>query len=178
MLPMSLIDFKEYYKKKGRFPMGLYTPAYIPNEKQIQTLYGKYVTKINKKENKRQEYFDNAEKQDSLSEETKDLVVKRDKYICRLWSILKNRERSIAIENGYDNYFVKKLTFAHFIPRSINKDLVNSLDNVYQISLLFHNRLDKFQDPLTGEFTDKSVTLNWWKRIIGDDDLFNKLIKK
>lgn len=171
-------EFNEYYSNTGYFPLGMYTPKKKLNERQLDSYYKKYCTKIDKIVAKREDYFNNPSNQDSLMDETKEAVSIRDGNKCRLWKTLTKEERSLAEWHGYNNYFVKKLTFAHCIRRSKRKDLINDIDNVYQVSLLFHHRLDFYQNPLTGKSITKEETSEWWKRIINDVEVYNYLTKE
>lgn len=167
-------EFVEYYESTNFFPNGIYTPKKECNEKQLQSYYKKYCKKYEKIGERIQQESDKGSK-DSLSEETKFIVTNRDGNRCRLWSILTSDEKNIAIKNGYNNPIAKKLTFAHVIRRSNNTELVNDPDNVYQVSLLFHSRLDEYKNPLTGKYLSKDDINLWWKRIVDDYTVYKYL---
>jgi len=177
MTLFSYNEFISYYEEYKRFPIGIYTPKRKLNANQLQAYYKKYSDKIIKAEKKREEYFENIEKQDSLSYNVKEKVIKRDKNKCRLWEILNAEEREKAIQNGYNVPLAKKVTLAHVIRRSSKKELINTVCNIYQISLLFHERLDNYKNPLTGENISKEQVLLWWKRIINNKRIFKFLLK-
>ena len=131
------------------------------NSKQLATKFREYTKKC--------EALNNKDHKVSYHEEwvvCREAVYARDNNTCRLWGILTDEEKKIAVENGYYGQF-KKITPAHFLFRSTNPKLKCEVDNVYTISLMFHSWLDEGRNPLDGTYIGKQRVLEeWWKRIL------------
>jgi hypothetical protein len=91
-------------------------------------------------------------------------VFSRDSYKCRLLSILSEDEKSGLPLDGLN----KKLDPAHVFGRGSHPHMKYEVDNVVTLSRLFHNRLDQYKNPLTGEDISLDETYEWWKRIAGN----------
>lgn len=165
--PMSLKEFIDYYREKGYIPLKTTisrSSSKKPlNDKQLKTEYKTYLKRVESKNNK-----DNKVSYHDEWVECREKVYARDNNKCLLWKIISKGERYEAIQNGYYGKF-KEITPAHFIPRSRDSKLLCEVDNVFTISLVFHSRLDNYEDPLTGKYIGKDNVLKWWKRILEEN---------
>lgn len=169
MKKLSFTDFVNYYEEKGYLPIIRAYSKKKLNEKQLKTKYKEYEKKL---ELDHKKYIPKYQ-EDWIKCRSK--IYKRDKNTCRLWSILTDDEKQIAKKSGYlERGLSSKKTPAHFIARSRDSKLICIEDNVYTMSLLFHNRMDSGRDPITDNFIGKELVLNlWWKRIL-PEEIYNK----
>lgn len=173
MEPISFEDFKIFYANKHYLPIGIScSNKHILNEKELKTKYKIYLKKCDKP------IKSNLPDYQEDWEVCREKVYKRDNYKCRLWETLNNDEKSLARDNGYFNGWASKISPAHIIPRSKDKDLICEVDNVVTLCLLFHGRMEEGQHPLTGDFIGKDQVYNeWWKRIL-PKEIFEKYKNK
>lgn len=167
---LSLEEFEKFYIKKGYLPFGMYTPKKL-NDKQLKNKYDTYVKRVTKK------FVTKVPSYWYEWTQIREQVLVRDNNECRLWKVLSEYEFNLAKSKGFDNKYYQR-TPAHFIPRSRDKSLVCEIDNVYTIAIYFHTRLDIYCDPITGTYIGKEKTLDYWKRIIDNDIIFNTYKEK
>lgn len=104
------------------------------------------------------------------------VIFTRDGYKCRLLKVLTPEEKEQVTLSGLD----KKIDPAHVFGRGSHPHLKYDVDNVVSLSRGFHNRLDQYKNPVTGESISLGETYEWWKRIVGDgwEELQKKASKK
>jgi len=169
---LTYSEFKDFYLRYGSLPLGIYSnPKKVLKDYQLKNKFQKYIDTLKKKMIK-----DNKPSYWKEWEDTREEVYIRDMIQCRLWKILTPDEKKIAINNGLVGTISKKITPAHFIRRSACKDLICEKDNVYTMYQLFHNRLDAYQDPLTGKKSNTKECLKWWQRVINNDEIYYYLL--
>jgi hypothetical protein len=88
------------------------------------------------------------------------------KNYCRLWKILTEEEKEICTSNFKFNFWLNNnLDVAHIVRRSKSKDLYYDLDNLLLLGRFFHQMLDQYKCPLTGNYITKEDQANWFERI-------------
>lgn len=174
MNKMGFEEFQSFYNEKGYLPYNMYVSPNGLNNKQLKTKYQSYCKKVDgfnsTPDEKKKEFI---EKWNMV----KEFVYKRDHHQCRLWKVLTLEERKEVLKNGYGGKF-KEITPAHFIRRSKNKDLILDPDNIYTLSLMFHSHLDDFKNPLNGEPISKERVVEFWRRIIDNEQTLQRLLKE
>ena len=106
------------------------------------------------------------DKDDRLWNDVKRRIFSRDKEKCRLTDLLTIEEFHKA--KGSKGLIAGQvLDAAHVIRRSQSPKLKYCLRNVVLLRRSFHDRLDQYKDPVTGESISKEEADNWWLRIVG-----------
>jgi hypothetical protein len=98
---------------------------------------------------------------DEQWQELKIYLKKRDKS-CRVAQCLSISEAKFA---NHIEGFVSRLDCAHMFSAGNFPALIYNKNNCYRISHTFHERLDSYKDPLTGDFIDRNEWAWWWWRI-------------
>lgn len=99
-------------------------------------------------------------------------VLERDGFQCRLTRVLSVNEL-IQAGVGFDSTG-EPLDVAHIVSRSQSSKLYYDMDNLLSLRRIFHSRLDKYKDPITGKSILKEDRDYWFIRIIGKS-LFERL---
>lgn len=165
---LSFSQYKTYYEKYGKTPNQLNAPKKRLNLNQLQRRYEKYVRAENRKMEKQKEYQEtqkvhNVEKAQQVDEKWKKVrkqVFKRDHYQCQLLPRMPNEYIELRNRLG-------PLDPCHVFRRSTHPFLTYDPNNIVVLHRLFHNRLDQYRHPFTGELISYDETYEWWRTIIG-----------
>lgn len=171
------ICYEKYIKKIEKD----YLKQTLLYEKELEKKSDK-LQKIYEQKNKElQEYLEKKEKGEEIEylkdekwEELKFKLFKRDKS-CLLSKILTEREKQFLNKYQKDFLYINNyIDGAHILSRNEAPNLVYEVTNVILLGRLFHQRLDSYQNPLTG----KSITIKerkrWFERIMIQNNLWEK----
>lgn len=185
---LTFSEFKAFYKDKGRCPNDTFRRKNPLNEKQLNRRFEAYRRAENKRlDRETRQRAKNRELRTSSSatdrqsdpwEETKRIVHQRDDESCRLYAILTERERKIADEVLRENYHFTSLVCAHVIGRGEAPHMKHDADNVVLMYQIFHDRIDRYQNPLNGDAISSTQRNLWWMRIVGRYEFANLLERK
>lgn len=175
MNQLTYEEFVLYFQRKNKFPDNSYVSPKGYNESQLKSKYKKYIKAISKsiarvqKENTKQlsKKKERLQKIDEKWERVKEVVDKRDKKQCRLFSILSDEEKKLVINDIRGKF--KTVDRAHVFPKSTYKHMKYNSENVVSLFRLFHLRLDACKNPLTDESITNEERCEWWKRIVGEE---------
>jgi len=135
----------------------------------------KNCSSIYKRERCYEKYLEKLEKQTKKQKIDKK-INERDKSLCALLKILTPEEFNNFINNNNTNVLwkIRKKDNAHILPKSSYPEFAFDMDNIVVLSRLFHERLDNYQDPLTGIFIGKEGRKKWFERIMKENRIWDE----
>jgi hypothetical protein len=165
---MNYEDFESYYLKNKRFPDNQYSnTGKLLNKRQIETKYKKYVSRQEKKFEKKEpsEYMQrvyDAEKN----------VLDNDPSFNEFWSIWNENEKAtIYVKSQMFKDAEGKVIYdpMHCFPRGSNKDLADEELNILYGPRYFHSLLDQYLNPFTEKIMSREEHIALWKRMLGEE---------
>ncbi len=102
---------------------------------------------------------------DEKWEEVKKKVWERDNNTCQCTRAMSIIECNKLKTGDSNTPSIKDV--CHVVPRSLCKKLYYDMDNLVLMCRLFHDRLDSYKHPVTGESISREERDCWWVRIIG-----------
>jgi hypothetical protein len=106
------------------------------------------------------------EKDVSKDQLIRELAMRRDGGMCRLWAVLTPYEKRELLQGGGD--IIRILDTAHVFGKNANPHMRYDLDNVAMLFRTFHERLDQGKSPVSGKTIPHSEKVDWWRRIVGE----------
>ena len=100
---------------------------------------------------------------DTQWQETKSIVLKRDKGMCVLCRIMTSVEYGIFMRSHPT--FMGKIEPAHIDSVGNHVEKTYDPDNVVCLCHTHHQRLDSMLDPISGKPMKRSDHEEWWERI-------------
>lgn len=166
-------EFIDYYEKTGRIPNDFSYRKNKLNETQLKSKYEKYLKKLNKEQEKREE------NKYTIDERWEELKAQLDLEHCQLIKKLQSEDRFEALKELKFNasWLIKTIDPAHIFPRSGYPELKYDVDNVVPLNRYSHSCIDTMRDPINGNMIDKETQQLFWKYIVGDIT-YNKLEKR
>ena len=153
-------EYVRFYQSHGRCVDDISKRNGKLNEKQLESKYEKYVTKIEKKQNK--------------------FIVKDEKWIeiknnlpkeCELIKALQKANKLDYIRSLRHNgsFLLNTLDGAHYKSRQEAPFMKYDPDNVVSLNRYSHSMLDFMKNPIDGTPITKEEQENWWKFILGQE---------
>jgi len=104
---------------------------------------------------------------DDKWEEVREIVLKRDNYICQLSIRLTDIEWNYIQEFHLEEFkmFSKILDCAHMYPKGSNPEIKYNPDYVVTLCRYFHSLLEQFKNPVTRKGINREQRLLWFKRM-------------
>lgn len=171
----SYKEFLEYYQKYGKTPNQMSASKNSLNERQVKSLYRKYLKQIKKREEKiKNKWEENKNKEIDLEdlkdekwEEVKRKVFKRDGYKCQLQKILTIKEL-MDFKLSAPSDLQMLLDPCHIFGKGSFPHLKYDEDNIVVMNRYSHSCIDQHRSPINGTSITKEEREEWWIKIVGE----------
>lgn len=171
---MIILEYDQFIKQcnlKNCTRKAKFGKSCFMNYKQARC-YEKYLQSIQKSQIKFETKVKEKGKEIEDNTNFKKLILIRDK-ICMIDKILSTNEKEILFESFGESIFKNKfLDIIHILDRNHYPQFEFDLDNVFLGGRFFHERLDNYQDLITGEIIGKDGKQYWIERIMKGNNLW------
>ena len=99
---------------------------------------------------------------DKQWQKAKELVLERDRGVCRLLRVLSIPE-AMKLKKNAGGMFLNNIDPAHYRSVSERPDLCYDPNNIVCLNRYSHSNLDDFKDPLDGHSITSREVENWWQ---------------
>lgn len=168
---LSFEDFRKQYYKTGIVPLAMSKRTKPLSEEALNREYHKYILKVEKQDKKRKEKLLTLKpkKQSKHIDTEKEFVqavrdrdgdcVLTDRLDVDAYRLIKNND---TFKQGI-------LDVAHIISRARALHMKHDPDNAVLLNRLFHERIDGYKNPLTGDDINEEQREKWLQILVGPE---------